>query len=320
VVRLAYAGAGRLGGLTLAGDLPTLTMVRRADGARAVIGSIEQSSDIFALPLAPGTHEALGPPLPRFESSAGDVHPSFSPDGRVAFVSSRDGRVNVWVAPAGAGDPKRVTDLQSPIVGFPRWSPTAQLIAFHARDGEVRQIFVVDPDTGVPRRIAAGCCAAWSRDGTYLYVTDLGPQPVISRIRLSDGQREPLFPGAFASLTADGSILMYGKVGEKNLYARATDGDIRNNPEEVLVTDSAYPSATAPTAAGFFYIAYSAASEPGQIHFYDYAARGSRLVARTAAGVAEILSLSPDGTQLLYSAQRESGADLWLLDFDESVR
>jgi Tol biopolymer transport system component len=318
--RLVYAGAGRLVGLTLAGDLPALTMVRGSERNRAVIGSIEQSSDIFALPVSPDTHEALGPAVPRFESTAGDIQPSFSPDGRVAFVSARDGARNVWVAPSDGGDPKRLTDLQSPIVGFPRWAPDGRRIAFHASDGAVRQIHVVKPDAGVPQRIAEGCCAAWSTDGTHLYATDLAAQPALSRIRVSDGQREPLFPGAFASLTADGATLLYGKVGEQNLYARALDGDLRSNPEEVLLTDSAYPSAIAPTADGFFYIAYSAAGEPGRIRFYDYATRESRLIARTPAGVAEVLSLSSDETELLYSAQRTSGADLWLLEFDATVR
>jgi len=172
----------------------------------------------------------------------------------------------------------------------------------------------VDPDAGVPQRITEGCCLEWSGDGT-LYVTDFVGDHMISRFRLADGQRERLFAGGFPSLTADGQTLLYGKIGDRNLYARAVDGDIRNNPESVLLTDSAYPSATAVTADGFFYVRYSPASEPGQIRFYDYATRATRAIADVPTGVAELLTLSPDGTELMYGAQRDSGADLWLLEF-----
>ena len=316
--RVVYPGTGRLGGLTLAGDVSAITMVRDGGRARAVVASIDRSSDIFALPLAPATHEAIGPPAPRFPSSAGETHPRFSPDGRrVAFVSARDGLSDVWVGAADASEPWRITDMQSRIVGFPRWSPDGRRIAFHAFDGSERQIYFVDPEAGAPQRIAAGCCLEWSRDGEHLYVTDLGADHTISRIRVADGQRERLFAGGFPGLTADGSTLLYGKVGERSIYARAVSGDVRNNPEQLLVTDSSYPSATAATIDGFFYVRYSSASERGQIRFYDYATRRTRAIADVPAGVGEVLTLSPDGTELLYAAQSESGADLWLLDFGD---
>lgn len=55
--------------------------------------------------------------------------------------------------------------------------------------------------------------------------------------------------------------------------------------------------------------------EPGQIRFYDHAMRTTRAVAELPPGVGESLSISPDGTELLYAAQNGSGADLWLLEF-----
>jgi len=318
--RLVYPGAAYFGGITLAGDISALTMVRDGPRARAVVARIGPTSDIFALPLAPSTHEVTGPPVARLVSSAGDAHPRFSPDGhRVAFVSTRDGRPDVWIAMADGRDPTRLTKMGQRIVGFPRWSRDGERIAFHSQVGLERQVFVVDPDGGVPQRIAAGCCVDWSLDGEYIYAMDVGQVPTLSRIRVADGQREPLFTGLFPTLTADGSRLLYGRQGEQNVYARAVVGDLRNNPEEILVTD-AFPAGIAATPDGFFYLGYTPENRSPPVRFYDYATHSARTVANISGRGVEILTVPPDGTELVYGAQAESGADLVLLEFGEPWR
>jgi len=314
-----WAGAGHLGEVTPAGDISALTMVRDGGRARAVIASITRTLDIVALRLASSTYEASEPPAPRFVTTAVDTHPSFSHDGtRVAFISRRDTGPEVWIAAADGGNEWRLTDRQARVVGFPRWSPDDKLIAFHdTLDPEMRYVYVVDPNTGVVRRLAPGCCADWSASGEYLYTTDSGTS--LSRVRVADGQREMLFPGGFAVVTADGSKVLYGKLGEHNLYARAVAGDLRNNAEELLVTDSAYPSGAAVAADGVFYFGYALPGEPATIRFYDYAKRETRTIARVSGTPHETSTFSPSAGELLYGSQAAT-ADLVLVEFGQPWR
>lgn len=320
--RQVWAGGGYLGGVTGAGDIAALTLVRNGERARAVVARIDGNLDIFSLPLDPATREAAGPPTPRYVTTAVDSHPDVSPDGRrVAFVSRRDGRPDVWIAGPGDDAPWRRTDRNARTLGFPRWSRDSARLSFHDTvEPQRRNVYVMDAEAGVPLRVGPGCCAEWSEDGEHLYATEIGAEHVLWRVRVADGYRERLFVGGFARLTADASMLLYTKLGERNLYARRLDPDPRANPEETLVTDSDHPSAAVPVADGIYYVGYAAPGEPTAIRFYDYATRQSRTVATLAHRPFETMSVSPDGTELLYGAQSASTADLVMVEFGSSSR
>jgi hypothetical protein len=314
--RLVYVGTGFLGGISTAGDISALAMVRDGIRARAVIAGIRSTGDIFALPLAPATHEATGLPLTRIASSAGEAHPRFSPDGRrIVFVSRMEGRADIFVAAADGSEPARLTSMEARIVGYPRWSPDGKRIAFHSQVGAEREVFIVDPAGGPPQRLAAGCCVDWSPDGEYLYAMDIAESQTLARIRAADGQREQLFNGGFPTVTADGSRLLYGKLGERVIYSRPIDGDIRSNAEQMLVMDAAYPAGIAATVDGFFYVGDAPDGLSPHVRFYDDETRTARTVARIPGRSVEMLSVSPDGSELLYASQAESGADLVLVEF-----
>jgi hypothetical protein len=51
------------------------------------------------------------------------------------------------------------------------------------------------------------------------------------------------------------------------------------------------------------------------VRFYDDETRTARTVARIPGRSVEMLSVSPDGSELLYASQAESGADLVLVEF-----
>ncbi|MFL6143222.1 MAG: serine hydrolase [Labedaea sp.] len=61
-----------------------------------------------------------------------DSAPAWSPDGtRLAFLRAQDGPPQVWLLPAGGGEPEQLTTL--PLgAGAPRWSPDGTRIAFGA--------------------------------------------------------------------------------------------------------------------------------------------------------------------------------------------
>jgi Tol biopolymer transport system component/DNA-binding winged helix-turn-helix (wHTH) protein len=316
-----YPGRAILGRCTASGELSAISIVRDGASARAVVASVNGGSDIFAQRLSQDTHAAVGTSVRRFYSSAGEIQPHFSPDGqRVAFVSARDGNSDVWVAAANDGSPTRLTDMRVPTVGTPRWSRDGKQLAFFARaaQGAESQVYVLDPDGGVPRHLGAGWGPEWSADGEYLYVSDLGPPWLVRRIRVADAQSEALFTGGFVALTADGSRLLYAKWNDDtNLYARDLAGDPRSNPEEVLTTDFGVPGGITTTTDGFFYLSYGPPDgQPRAIRFFDYATRLPRDVMLIPRNIGNTLTLSRDATELLYSAQdNESGADLVLLEF-----
>jgi len=79
--------------------------------------------------------------------------PSFSPDGkRIAYASNRAGNMDIWVANADGGSPRRLTSGASQDTA-PCWSPTGQEIAFTSDRTGSPQIYLMDADGLNVRRL-----------------------------------------------------------------------------------------------------------------------------------------------------------------------
>jgi hypothetical protein len=206
--------AGKVTFLSYRGGRPDLWRVGLAGGTATAItaNTIEEGDPA----VAPGGNaiaftELLGglPKLYRtnglapvamtgsFSDGAIDASPSWSPDGtRIAFVSSQNGPVRLWVAYLGNGT---LDTLPGHGAGGadvePAWSPSGAYVAFaSSRDGPT-EIYIVRISTGVAVRIttAGGSQGqpAWLADGRLVYTVfdsgqtylrwiapNLGPWPI----------------------------------------------------------------------------------------------------------------------------------------------
>lgn len=93
--------------------------------------SLEKNNRVNHIYLVP---TAGGQPLPIVRSDKAEDTPRWSADGRrLAFLSSRDGSSQIWVAAVGAdgipGEPKKLTSIASE-AGSVVWSPDGKWIAF----------------------------------------------------------------------------------------------------------------------------------------------------------------------------------------------
>ena len=115
-------GAVRVGDPQLSPDGHTVAFVR----TRTDLTSGKRNADIWSVAA-----DGSAPPRELIAGEKGESSPRFSPDGRhVAFISSRDGAPQVYVADAGGGTPRKITaaamGVQPPLV----FSPDGSKIAF----------------------------------------------------------------------------------------------------------------------------------------------------------------------------------------------
>jgi Tol biopolymer transport system component len=128
---------------------------------------------------------AAEPPRVRYLTYSGrDWSPAASPDGKtVAFVSSRDGRMRIWLKQlAGGGE----TALTSGPDRSPRFSPDGSSVLFSRIAGDRNSIYRVSVLGGEPRKLVDDAFGAdWSPDGSQIAFAR--PQTSSLWIAASDG-------------------------------------------------------------------------------------------------------------------------------------
>ena len=131
---------------------------------------------------------------------------ALSRDGRlVAFLSDRDGEMDVWVTQVGTGQFYNLTrgrfqGLDNPSVRLLGFSPDGALVTFWARgmDGSAASeisVWAVPTLGGQPRPYLEGAAELdWSRDGTRLVYHTPGPgDPTFVKDPGSPAQGQPIF-------------------------------------------------------------------------------------------------------------------------------
>jgi Tol biopolymer transport system component len=226
-------------------------------------------------------------------SSVGSVPPSPGPsEGKIAFVSNRDGRAEIYVMNADGSNVRRLTYTPGGLASqAPTWSPDGRKIAFISGgdwdgDGHIGLgLCVMDSDAGNVREIRLNINLpigyinnlAWSPDGTrFAFV---GPDPTHTNF---------------------------------DVYTMSIDGsDVRK-----LTTDSksAWTPSWSPDSK---YIAFSSTHDPTDLRdIYIMNADGSNQQwLSNAPPFSSEPAWSPDGTRLACQADYN---DIWVMNSDGS--
>lgn len=137
----------------------------------------EEDGDVWTVDLATGATRRVT------TNGAPDTSPTWSPDGRsIAFVSSRGGKADIWVADA-TGESTHLHQLAADnlIKDDPQWSPDGSTIVFDAKRADEYYsggIFAAPSAGGTAKRLTPddrfdSSTARWSPDGSRLaFISD----------------------------------------------------------------------------------------------------------------------------------------------------
>ncbi len=175
----------------------------------------------------PASETPSAPPTRLIDSTREEWQPAYSPDDtHIAFVSSRSGSQEIWVATAAGTDAVQLTTFRGPPTGTPRWSPDGRRLAFDSRVRGHSDIFVAASDGSGVRRLTEDASEAvipsWSHDGRFVYFTsDRSGRDQVWKISSEGGAPQLVLdaPARDIHESADGTVLYYWRDGA--VFSRA---------------------------------------------------------------------------------------------------
>lgn len=255
-------------------------------------------------------------------STRSDYSPKYSPDGtKIAFLSSRTGPGEIWIAKADGSNPLRMTFFGGPTVGIPNWSPDGQWIVFHARPEGQADLFVIPAAGGPPKRLTSHTADdTWpnfSRDGRWIYFGSArSGQFQIWKMPAAGGEAVPVIgaAGNGAVESADGQMLYYRSSSEANAMAIWRVPVEGGQPVEVVGPAHAWPFGFTVTPDGVYYPAPPHSGESRFIRFLSFATGENRPVAVASYPFRYGMSVSPDSKYILFDQLDEIRSDLMLVE------
>jgi Tol biopolymer transport system component len=250
-----------------------------------------------------------------------EFQPAFSPDGtRIAFCSDRSTghSVEIWVAAADGSGAHPLT--QGPSHCSPHWSPDGRSIVFDSMSLEgTRHIWSVDSEGGTPRQLTHEPghqeMPSWSHDGLWVYfAADRGNGKQIWRVNVRDGTERQLThagAGPYSIESADGLSLLYQpQHGDSPLLSLPLGGG-----KATQLIECVQGTKFAANLRGIYYVACDEGSDP-RLRFMDRQTGRDRVLGKLeklALGMPG-LTVSPDGSTILYSRLSHISADLMLIE------
>ncbi|MCH8901398.1 MAG: PD40 domain-containing protein [Chloroflexi bacterium] len=114
------------------------------------------------------------------------TQPDWSPTGNTLAIVSPEGAAGeqgLYLVAANGEDLRRLAERRG-VEGNPRWSPDGKLLVFWGApedQPDLRQLFLIEVESGRLTELGAGYAAAWSPDGELLAYTKPGTDEAITR-------------------------------------------------------------------------------------------------------------------------------------------
>lgn len=210
-----------------------------------------------------------------------------SPDkAKLVFTRSFSGTNEVWVSNVDGNNLVKLTSLDGPAAGSPRWSPDGRWIAFDVDWYKRGKVFIVSANGGPNREIAPDADGQnlvpnWSRDSKWLYfASDRSGDWQVWKAPLDRGKPEQVtHQGGFAaSESPDGAYVYYSKhrYPHPGIWRISVSGG-----SEEIVSPLVRPMTWADwslTVGGIYFIGADKDGE-ATLHFFDFASNSNQTVA-----------------------------------------
>jgi Tol biopolymer transport system component/predicted Ser/Thr protein kinase len=294
--------------LGLADGAHDATLAREV--ARLVWEHRFEDTNIWSIAAPGGTAVA---PRKLIASTRGDDSPAYSPDGRrIAFISTRSGAPELWVAEADGDRAVALTQAGGPLIRAPSWSPDGQRLAFHAFVDRNWDIYTLPAEGGSPRRMTTEpsdeARATWSRDGRRIYfASNRSGAWELWRIPAEGGVATRVTHGGGyeAIESADGRTVYFTKLTPPGVWRAPVEGGHATEALKLGIF-----GLWAVTAQGIYVVR----PEDATLQFHDFASGRPRVVARLRAG-RDIhyglgLTVSPDGRWIAYGQVDQLESDI----------
>lgn len=176
-------------------------------------------------------HAAEDGATPLLQSTRIDEQPDISVGGRIAFVSTRTGSSEIWIADPDGGNQQKRTALRQHGTSYPRWSPDGRWIVFQSNNESQSDLYLIDATGGEPRLLTDTASLEvhpfWSFDGHDIYFgSDRSGRWQIWRKHLNDSTAEQITQtgGIEAQLSPDGATLYYTKPEAQGIWKKTLPG------------------------------------------------------------------------------------------------
>ena len=228
--------------------------------------------------------------------------------------------LEVWVCDADGSNPIQLSSFGIKVTGTPRWSPDGKWIAFDSRAGGEANIYLVDPQGGVPRKlqvdIHGNSLPSWSHDGRWIYFDngeDAASQSVWKVPSAGGHAVQTAQPHATYPIESpDGQYVYF--VRNKRLWRVNTDGSreqaVKGMPELSFIADEWFPF-----GSGIYFISHSGVKSA--IDFFDLSSQKVRRVYELEKSTPEWIGgmpVSSDGKWMLFPQMDEQFSNLMMIE------
>ncbi|MFN7937500.1 MAG: protein kinase [Bryobacteraceae bacterium] len=303
---ITFAWESRLSGSGAQRTLEQPTRLDALQGARTIALSrtgppFLLAYDVFSLNLnirAISLPDGKMLPEPISSTSFIEESPSYSPDGKqLAFRSSRDGDLNIWICASDGTSARQLTHRRNEGIGGMAWSPDSKWILVSFSGGADHDIYRVNVASGAMEKILGSKFSEnhprWSPDGRWIYYSsDQTGQLEIWRMPAAGGTSQQITTtgGAYLKFSPDGKWIFYRqKAGETgNLWRMPSDG----GPSQKVAENVAW-SNWAVVSNGLYY------ADVRSLWFVPESGKSAREVAKFPARLGAGMDIHPDGKTLL---------------------